>query len=109
AMFKLPAAAESTTEQTAISALSTAALNAPTGETATFLQIDHVIDDHRGGAAASGAKPAASDSLGSGRREVRALEPEPAKSKTGLFVVVGVAAIALLAVGAMVVFGGGKE
>lgn len=109
AMFKLPAAAESTTEQTAISALSTAALNAPTGETATFLKIDQVIDDHRGGAAASGAKQAAADSLGSGRREVRVLEPEPAKSKTGLFVVVGVAAVALLAVGAMVIFGGDKE
>jgi serine/threonine protein kinase len=109
AMFKLPAAAESSTEQTAISALSTAALNAPTGETATFLKIDHVIEDPRSGASISGAKQAAADSLGAGRREVRVLEPEPAKSKTGLFVVVGVAAVALLAVGAMVVFGGNKE
>lgn len=112
AMFKLPAAAESTTEQTAISALSTAALNAPTGETATFLKIDQVIEDERGGAALSGAKQAAADSrpsMAAGRREVAVVEPEPAKSKTGLFVVIGVAAVALLGVGAMVIFGGNNE
>jgi serine/threonine protein kinase len=110
AMFKLPAAAESTTEQTAISALSTAALNAPTGETATFLKIDQVIEDDRGGAAVSGAKQAAaSESMEGSRRAAVVLEPEPAKSKTGLFVVVGVAVVALLGVGAMVTLGGKKE
>jgi eukaryotic-like serine/threonine-protein kinase len=110
AMFKLPAAAESTTEQTAISALSTAALNAPTGETATFLKIDQVIEDDRGGAAVSGAKQAAAaESMGGSRRAAVVLEPEPAKSKTGLFVVVGVAVVALLGVGAMVILGGNKE
>jgi hypothetical protein len=111
AMFKLPAAAETTTEQTAISALSTAALNAPTGETATFLKIDQVIDDDRGAAAVSGAKhQAAADSLGGARREAVVIEPEPAKkSKTGLFVILGIAAVALLGVGAMVILGGKDE
>jgi eukaryotic-like serine/threonine-protein kinase len=114
AMFKLPAATESAVEQTAISALATAALNAPTGETATFLKIDQVIDEKgadRSGSALSGAKKAPSAAV---LRPELVSSPspyvggEPAKSKTGLFVVIGVAAIALLAVGASVIFGDSK-
>jgi serine/threonine protein kinase len=115
AMFKLPAAAESTTEQTAISALATAALNAPTGETATFLKIDQVIEDDRSdrtGAALSGAKkvePHGAESTSGRRVEPFVAEPEPAKSKTGLFVVLGLAAAAVIAVGAIVMMGDKNE
>jgi serine/threonine protein kinase len=116
AMFKLPAAAESSTEQTAISALATAALNAPTGETATFLKIDQVIEDDRSGdrtgAALSGAKKIEARGAEStvGRRAEPTLdEPEPAKRKTGLFVIVGVAAVAVIAVVAVVMSGGNNE
>src|SRR5690606_23068863 len=53
-MFKLPPANPAVTEQTAISALSTAALAAPTGETATYLRRDQLeASDEAAGASAS--------------------------------------------------------
>ncbi|MFO7566448.1 MAG: serine/threonine-protein kinase [Enhygromyxa sp.] len=103
-MFKLPPATPSAAEQTAISALSTAALAAPTGETETYLRRDAVE-----GVTAEDSMVAASASRSG------ALAPEPAVavptqprsggSKLGL-IVGGLAAAAALVVGAVVLFGG---
>jgi serine/threonine protein kinase len=109
AMFKLPAATESAAEQTAISALATAALNAPTGETATFLKIEQVGDDERSAASLSVAKKVgvAPSSSGLSGLSPGIVEPPP-KSKTGLFVAIGVGAAALIAVVAIVLGNGDK-
>ena len=105
AMFKLPAVTP-TAAHTAISALSTSALNAPTGETATFLRMEEVAS-----AAGSAAGNAAVSSASGSRSSGSSSQPLPAiatpvtqehesKSKTGLIIgaVAGAAAIAVVAV-----------
>ncbi|HVH98798.1 MAG TPA: serine/threonine-protein kinase, partial [Enhygromyxa sp.] len=104
-MFKLPPASPAAAEQTAISALSTAALAAPTGETATFLRsddLDGAADSRPSGRAATVDEPVTA---------VVREEPTGGKSKLGLLpmIVVGVGVVAALVIGGVVVFGGKKE
>ena len=110
AMFKLPAVTD-TAAHTSISALSTAALNAPTGQTATFLQ-RQAVDSGPSAVAAPDSAPGVSDSapgVGSGPSFAIAAEDQSqGKSKLGL-IIGGVAVAALLVVGAMIVFGGDKD
>jgi len=102
AMFKLPAVS-ATAERTAISALSTAALNAPTGQTATYLKIDEVTDHQ---------SPAATSDSALASPEPAVATPAPAsdegKSKLGIIIGSVVAAAALAGV-AVLFLNGGKD
>jgi serine/threonine protein kinase len=105
AMFKLPSVTE-TAEHTAISALSTAALNAPTGETAAYMKVDQVTvpDSSHEGPAASGALTGEHAAVSTSQTFAQPAEP---KSKLGL-IIGGALAAAALVVGAVMVFGGDK-
>ena len=109
AMFKLPAAgarsAASTSGDVAVSALSTAALTAPTGETATYLERELTLTDTE----STGARPVVPSS------SERPLTPasssfalsqdqQPAK-RNMLPMVLGALLVIGLGVGAVVVFG----
>jgi serine/threonine protein kinase len=96
-MFKLPPASPLATEQTAISALATAALAAPTGETATYLSRDAVTDDDESAPASSRANqvtvaPVREQAAGGG-----------GKLK---LIVAGLGVAIALVVGGVMVFGG---
>ena len=121
AMFKLPAVTEAAEQQTAISALSTAALNAPTGETATFMRIEEQGDEELAPAAQSlsgrsaphaapHAAPRAAPRAVSGAVGAAIVtdEPEPKKSKLGL-IVGGVVGVAAVVIAVAILASGGKQ
>lgn len=108
AMFKLPAITE-TAEHVAISALSTAALNAPTGETAAYLKVEQLADGE-------GLEDAGGSSAVQVRTAHQAVSPSQSfagESESGkgkgklIYLVGGVAIAALLALGASVMLGKG--
>src|SRR5690606_5446026 len=104
-MFKLPPANPAVTEQTAISALSTAALAAPTGETATYLRRDQLeASDEAAGASASVNRVATP--VAPAVADVR--ESSSGGGKLGL-IIAGIAAAAALIVGGVLLFGGNSE
>src|SRR5690606_12094318 len=103
--FKLPPANPAVTEQTAISALSTAALAAPTGETATYLRRDQLeASDEAAGASASVNRVATP--VAPAVADVR--ESSSGGGKLGL-IIAGIAAAAALIVGGVLLFGGNSE
>jgi serine/threonine protein kinase len=97
-MFKLPPASPAAAEQTAISALSTAALAAPTGETATFLRRDELESGE------SLSRPAARSVADEPVAAVVREQPT-GNRKLGL-IAVGLGVAAALVVGGVMVFGG---
>ena len=108
AMFKLPAVTETAAHQ-AISALSTAALAAPTGETATYLRREEIAEQGAGASASASVAPAAAPAPDTQDRPVVTAAPvseEPKKSKTGL--IVGAVVVAAAAAVVAVLFMGDK-
>ena len=95
-MFKLPPASSADTEQSTISALATAALAAPTGETETYLQREKLGEGEGEGAEAGAAMSASGSSVTREHVVAPAAEAEPRSSKLGLIVggLVAVAAVA---------------
>ncbi|WP_181197607.1 serine/threonine-protein kinase [Enhygromyxa salina] len=107
AMFKLPAVTEAA-EETAISALATAALNAPTGETAAYMKVEDAsasVSASAQGAALSRSGPQVAISPS----QSFPAEPEQAKPKLGLMIGGGAALVAVLGIGAFFLFGGDKD
>lgn len=109
-MFKLPPVTASASEQTEISALSTTALNAPSGETASYLSraaLGSTAGDSTAGdsrpqvAAASGGHPITSSTL-----TQPAPSDEQGKSKRlAIILLAGVAALAVLVTGVVLISG----
>lgn len=100
-MFKLPPASPAAAEQTAISALSTTALAAPTGETATFLRSDEL---EPGESTSSAANSAANEPVAA------VVHDQPASGNGKLAVIaVGLGVVLAAVVGGVLVFGGGNK
>jgi eukaryotic-like serine/threonine-protein kinase len=113
AMFKLPAVSE-TAEHVAISALSTGALDAPTGQTAAYLKVQHDPEgEQAGGSSASlSGRRGASQSQTAGQSQLspsQSFNAEPAGKGKLIWIVGGVAVAALLALGASVMFSGNDD
>jgi serine/threonine protein kinase len=100
-MFKLPPASPTATEQTAISALATAALAAPTGETATYLRRDAVTD-------ADDPQPSRSGSRPSDEPVAAVVHAQPAGGNKRGLIAIAVGVAAALVIGGVLMFGGEK-
>jgi eukaryotic-like serine/threonine-protein kinase len=108
-MFKLPPVSAATTEDSAVSALSTTALAAPTGESASFLQREAPGVDSASASVSgrpvtgAGVSPSAEHSQQHGLVSVEPIEPAQG-SKLGL-IAVAIAVVAALGAGGVLLFG----
>jgi len=110
-MFKLPPVTASA-DLVDISALSTTALTAPSGETAAYMSVDALSGPGSGAASGSQpqiAPPTSDHPITSSIPAPPAVAPAASGSKTGMMVGIGLVAVAALVIGVLVVRSSGGD